>query len=308
MRNKILRGIGFLSGLIIILSVLSAFMTPPKEVYNAVAVDKKISAFNEEPENTIDIIFTGDSEAYSAFCPSLIWESRGYTSYVCANSLQRLCDTYALIESAFETQSPKVIIIETNCIYRYPGIEKDSDDVTVNCAEKVFPILKYHSRWKSVIANYFGSESEYLSEKEEKGFKIRNGVKGYYGGEYMKETTSAKEIPEESIEYLQKIRDLCDKNGASLLFVSTPSPVNWNYSKHNGIQNYADKYDIPYIDLNLMNDEIKIDWSTDTKDKGNHLNVKGATKVSNFIAQYLKDNYDLTDHREDSAYSSWNVN
>ena len=45
---------------------------------------------------------------------------------------------------------------------------------------------------------------------------------------------------------------------------------------------------------------------TDTRDGGNHLNYSGATKMTKYIGQYLKDNYTLNDYRHDPHYEQWN--
>ena len=48
-----------------------------------------------------------------------------------------------------------------------------------------------------------------------------------------------------------------------------------------------------------------IDWSKDCLDKGDHLNASGAERVSIYLAAYLKENYDLPDHRGEEAYASY---
>ena len=51
--------------------------------------------------------------------------------------------------------------------------------------------------------------------------------------------------------------------------------------------------------------DLKINWKKDTKDKGNHLNYRGAKKVTKYLGNYLKKTGLLEDHRKDSKYESW---
>ena len=171
--TKVVRSIGFLTGLLILMVVLSAIFAPKREIYNATAVDEKQRSLKEEPEDTIDVIFAGDSESYSAFSPLQIWTEYGFTSFVCGTSAQRLCDTYALLQETFETQSPEVVVLETNCLYRFAGIAKETDDKVMAGLSRYLPVFQYHSRWKTYLS---GGDSE-SSESQLKGFRKRKTVK-----------------------------------------------------------------------------------------------------------------------------------
>ena len=59
------------------------------------------------------------------------------------------------------------------------------------------------------------------------------------------------------------------------------------------------------VDGNL--EKIGIDWHTDSPDGGDHMNPRGAAKVTAWIGDYLRRNYDLPDRREDPAYENWNL-
>ena len=144
MLKKILRAVGFMTGLAIILAVTSIVLKPKSDVYNAVGVDKKTKDFNKEAEQSLDLVFLGDSESYSAFNPLQMYSEQGYTSYVCGTSLQRLCDTYVLLQESFKTQSPKVVVLETNCFFRFSGLAEDDSDKIMNTFSRVVPVHMYH--------------------------------------------------------------------------------------------------------------------------------------------------------------------
>lgn len=305
--KKIASSAIFLSGLALILAVLSAVITPYGEVYNIIDVEKKTSYFSKEAKNTIDVIILGDSETYSAFNPLQIYKEQGITSYVCGTHAQRLCDTLSILETTLETQSPEIVVLETNCLFRYAGVKPQMTDRTLYEVSQYLPVLKYHNRWKQVFSTINPSEQKKLErEHMRKGFKLRTDVTPYTGGAWMHESENRKAFGEKVEEYLTKIYELCDQNDIELLLVTTPAPDNWTYEKHNTVSDWADKKGVMYLDMNLKTEELQIDWEKDTRDGGDHLNFAGATKVTAFWGSYLKGNYALSDHRQDEVYSSWN--
>ncbi len=306
--GKIARFVGFFGGLFLILLGLSDYFEVESAVYNVVLVDQKVAEIKNEKENTIDVIIAGDSECYAAFSPIQMWKENGFTSFLCATSAQRLCDTYYLLQKAFETQSPELVVLNTNLMYRSASDVKKSEDKYIKLIGEYVPMFRYHTRWKSFVAQNVLNEDEidnYTKDQKLKGFRVRHSVKSYDGGDYMLETENAKNISKEAIEYMDKIKALCEENNCELLLVSIPSAKNWTYEKHNAVDKWATDNSVDYIDLNLMLGEIGIDWATDTKDAGDHLNYEGAKKVSEYFGLYLDEQYDLPDHRDDEEYSDW---
>ena len=106
--------------------------------------------------------------------------------------------------------------------------------------------------------------------------------------------------------WTDRITRLCKEKNISLLLVGVTSPKNWDYSRHNTVNDYAVKNNIPYLDLNLYTQDIKLDWNRDSRDGGDHLNTCGAEKLSRYLGSYLAAHYPLTDHRSDESYSEWN--
>lgn len=62
----------------------------------------------------------------------------------------------------------------------------------------------------------------------------------------------------------------------------------------------------PVINFNTeeMYQELDIDWDKDFYNS-KHLNYIGAEKYTAWLTKYLKEHYDLEDHRGDAKYDSW---
>lgn len=48
-----------------------------------------------------------------------------------------------------------------------------------------------------------------------------------------------------------------------------------------------------------------MDGSMDYSMDYNHYSINGAIKISSYLGDYLADNYDLPDRREDDGYDKW---
>ena len=254
-----------------------------------------------EPGRSLDAIFIGDSEAYSSFSPLQMWEEHGFTSYVSATSGQRLTYGYRLLEKALRSQKPKVVVFETNSIYS----PIKPDDAVLSLFQNKLPVFEYHDRWKSLDAQDFLGKPSATWSDPLKGFVVNRGVNPADAVNHMTPSSEALPVDVANRQYITAMVEACRANGATPVFVSTPSTVNWNYARHNAVAAFAAEHDLTYLDLNLMQDKVPIDWKTDTHDKGDHLNYRGAVKVSTYLGAYLKQAFDLPDHRADDAFAAW---
>ncbi|MDY4195514.1 MAG: SGNH/GDSL hydrolase family protein [Bariatricus sp.] len=261
--------------------------------------NKSLFRIQREPQDSIDVIVLGDSLSYASISPMELWEEHGITGYVCGQSGQKIQETYHMLETAFETQSPKLVILETNTLFRgRTGLEGIKETIEA-WGNYYIPIFRGHDIWKSFLIDKKYPEESY------KGFSFRCDVQPYKKGNYMLETEQKEEMPDIVVKYMESIQKLCYKKGAELLLVGTPSPVNCNYRRHNSISAYAESNSLDYLDMNLRLDEIGIDWETDSLDKGDHLNLSGAEKVTKYLGDYLEEYYELPDHRGENSYRGW---
>ena len=121
----------------------------------------------------------------------------------------------------------------------------------------------------------------------------------------MVETDKRAKIPGSSIIAVKQMQKLCEEKDMDLLLLEMPSESSWSYKRHNAVKDFAEEHNLPFVDLNLDRDRFDFDWTTDSRDGGNHLNSAGARKVTRFIGEYLKEHYDLPDHREDPDFNIW---
>lgn len=263
--------------------------------------NKNVYQILKEPENSIDVVIAGDSLSYTSIIPMKMWEDKGITSYAAGQPGQTIQEAYHMLKSMFRNQSPKLVLLETNTLFRDETGISGLKEILEEIGNYYIPLLRGHDIWKSVLAG-----KKYKLEMY-KGFSFRCEIAPYKKGKYMIKSTDFEKIPDSSVIYMKKIRKLCDKNNAKLVLVSTPSPANYSYPRHNGLKSYAENYSMDYLDMNLDLNKIGINWETDSLDNGDHLNLLGAWKTTKHLEKYLSRHYKLVDHRNDRKYRLWDI-
>ena len=289
----------FIGGLALLLLVASKLVTPKSfGTKDSSIQDAMANAIMDEPEQTIDLLILGDSETYSSMIPLQLWKDYGITGYNCGTPAQNLGYSMDFLKKAFQKQTPKVVILETNAIYR----DFSYAEAVKYKMDRKFSIFSYHNRWKS-FSKKAGQTSVYADNT--KGYVFSDAIAAADAGEYMKLTSEKETISAKSLTYLDDIAAFCKKKNAKLVLVSTPSVVNWNYRRHNSVQEVANRLGVEYIDMNVLTENIPINWDTDTRDHGDHLNYSGAYKVTSYLGEMLSGWEVLPDHRFDQKYTAW---
>jgi len=260
---------------------------------------------DDEDTGTLDYIVLGDSECCTSFSPMELWAQYGYVGYNCGVFAQRAQDAFYNFETILESQKPKVVLLETNLSFTSQNEMRIAQNACDHLFGNLISLYKYHNEWKNLFLRQLKSDPSEVKSNAWKGFRTSSQVTPYTGGNYVTQTANVQEIQEPQLTYLDKIVELCRSNNIELILYTVPSPRNWSYAKHNGMAAYANANGLAYVDLNLLQDEVGIDWSQDTYDKGDHVNTAGALKVTAYLGGYLHDNTRLPDRRSDSAYSAW---
>ncbi|MCI9112053.1 MAG: hypothetical protein HFJ99_05780 [Eubacterium sp.] len=323
--------ITFMLVFVILLQVLSAGSFSK---LNALSYKNKFNraySFLTEPENTVDIAGIGSSDLYSAFVPMQLYEKYGYTSTVISSPHQTCLKSYSFLEELLKCQHPKVLIIETDMFYEgapefnSKKIKKDNTSVIKrkisafleNFSEKrfedmietQFSIFTFHDKWKQT--KFFSSDDSKKDTKAsvscDHGYNFNDSIKPAQANDNMNPTDISEPIPEDNLNYLNKMVDLCREKGIDVVLVEMPTQHSWNYYRHNTVQAFADENKLRFIDFNLMFEELQLDIKLDYRDGGDHLNYYGATKTTAYLSDFLNETYSdiLTDKRNDENYSFW---
>ena len=282
-----------------------------------------------------DVIFIGDCEVYENFSPITLWEEYGITSYIRGSAQQLIWQSYYLMEETFRYETPKVMVFNVLSMkYDTPQSTGDQDQreaynrmtldgmrlssskwnsIKASMTEEekqweaqysyLFPILRYHDRWSQLTADDF---RYWLSRPQvsDNGYLMQVGVKPLQD-EYMERPLVDYTLGETSWYYLDKMVELCEKNGTQLVLLKAPSlsPVWWPQWDEQ-VEKYAQEKGLLYINMLDYQQEIGIDWSTDTYDAGLHLNVYGAEKASRWFGEILQRQCNVPDRSENAELAA----
>ncbi len=276
--------------------------------------------YNETTDH--DVVFIGDCEVYECFTPPTLWQEYGITSYVRGSAQQLIWQSYYLLEETLKRETPKAVVFNVLSIkYGKPqseaynrmtldGMKWSGSKVSAIHASMteeedflsyVFPLLRFHSRWSDL-----GEEDwKYLFHRDtvsHNGYLMQTGIDPKTNsrpGVQLADYT----LPEIGFDYLEKMRLLCEKKGVELILIKAPTN-NWKYYWYDEwdaqIVSWANEKGVDYYNFIPLDEEIGLDWSTDTYDGGVHLNVYGAEKLTTYFGKILTEKYGFTDRRGDA--------
>ncbi len=298
---KVIRFLIFIGIILMLLSIGSYFVNPLRCEMDNVAFEGEVyfSGLLSEENDTVDVVILGNSQTFGLLSPMHLWQSHGTASYIAGKPGLRLSEEYYCLKTILKKQTPKLVILEVNNIFDAIGLLRETKHAIANTFGYYFPIIKYHSIWKKYVSE------DKPKTRHHNGFSIRADVVPYEGGDYLTYTDELEQTDAITMHYFNKIIDLCRQNEIEVLLVYAPSPSTFSYKKHNTIQSYADTNNIPFVDMNILNDEIGINLQTDLLDGGEHVNVYGTLKMTAYLDNYLADNFSLPDRRQDERYAKW---
>lgn len=238
------------------------------------------TGFLAEPENTLDCIVFGNSDAYSGFVPSTFYECTGLSAYVSGVPNQSMDKINELLEKALEKQAPKTVILEADCLYT-------ESSYIFNKLDRATKLFQYHSRWKELEKTDFTTlPKENGGRDPDRGYVYSCEKLSAQNTMYMSNNICKAELSEGNKAKLSHFVGECRKRGIRVIVLKVPSTDEWNFERSKAVEEFTIGLGAEYLDMNRA-DDYSIDFENDFKDGGNHQNVFGAKKTTEYIAKYL---------------------
>lgn len=290
----------------------------------------RFAGFYAEEKNSIDVLMLGSSTVGTSFCAPYMWDKYGFTSYPLSSNSQRPKAMKYLIEEGMRYQAPSLIVIEMrtfiaddeemaedeahireivdNMQYSWHRIE------TINAVAEHFDdkwsfyvdLFKYHSNIGMLIRPEQWKYYNYSTKSIEKGFVIKNHVEQFRIEDKPDlYTEERKPIPQNQEEVLRDLLVYLKDNNLEALFVATPRA---GFDDYEAMMNYCEDIvegeGYKFLNLNYKYDEMQFSYRTDIDD-GAHTNVWGALKCSDYLGQYIRDNYDIKNSHSEKVRNDW---
>ena len=275
---------------------------------------RKVEGFYAEEENSLDFVFVGSSQMFTTVVPAVLWQEYGITSYDFGANEQPMYLSYYYIKEALNYQKPKAIVLEVSYCkgidYSHEGVHRiNLDDLRMGKVklEAIFDIVPPEDRWSYIfeLAKYhdtwtgLNQESlEYITADKHNPYKgYTPSMEGISDGgifnEEIAKITERAELPEFSLNYMEKIIALCKKEDVDLVFLKTPNDHIHNQQYYNAVADLAKANDIPYLNLNgEMAGQL-------------HNHVLHAETITKRIGEWLTGLYEITDKRNHPEYAQW---
>jgi hypothetical protein len=272
---------------------------------------------DDEDMSEVEVALIGGSHAVNGFNPTAIWRSSRIKAYNFSFAGEPMYMTYAYLKELFKKRTFRLVVVDLyyiglqnqyfshdNYVFgvvRNMKWSKDKLDFIQNCVSReerwkyYFPFYSYHSKWSNPAANDFWLGSDYHFERyadEPVSF------------EAWDDTEQIADMPENSEIYLRKVIELIQENNCEVLLTGLPHRYNdayapdvWvedEYPVYNCAKKIAAEYGVEVLQYNdTILKEIGFVPEADMYNKG-HMNIYGSEKVSAYLGEYIKNNYNVT--------------
>lgn len=270
----------------------------------------------------IDLVFLGSSHCYYGIYPELLWEEQGIAAFDLAVSAQDRDSTYYQLKELLKTQHPKVVVVdiygicyeehlvESNVYRNYLSMKFSLNSIrhimTYTEQEKQKELL---ARWPIIHTRYRElKEYDFVPYEPSiigRGSLITWNITVVEEGNGVNRCETVQPLNDKNQEWVQNLIKLSEEEDFNLVFTLIP----WKREDEkqailNGFKKYIKDKEITFIDFTELTEELNICSETDWTDP-EHLNARGAEKLTRYLGEYLTIQYALPDRRGEAGYHQW---
>ena len=287
-------------------------------------------SFHSLPEDTLDIVVLGSSNAQYSYVPEFTYLDNGLYSYVLGSACQPIKVSYQMLKETLKTQSPKLVVLEVyttmpissvcgddSCYvlagYQMRGKEREETFNYLDSSkaeEYNNEFINNHNNWRNITSL---DELKPLDENKVDTTSIDTSfgfIFNWMGHDYTNkwfpnvyEEDLDVQLDSEDLQALNDILALCKENDIELLLYKTPidSISQEDQSYLHKVWQWADENDVKYIDFIELAPKLGlyINEYTDSI----HAYMNGAGVMTNYIDDFIKHNYSFN-HVENEIWEN----
>lgn len=286
--------------------------------------------FYAQSRNSVDVLILGNSHANAGINGNIIEADLNVNVSSLATRGQNIYQAYYCALEAYNYQTPKVLIIENFLFYeRLTRSEFIDQDPNINdylkryltfegkkigrvklieskalfngsIVENMFSAIKKHDQW-----NNFDKIRDRIYNQDivtgNTGITVMDHAKVEIYNSHPKFDLDKYNVLPDEYEALKQIVELAKEKGTEqIILLTVPffkgyrDRIDYN-SLQDPLKQFAQENEkVEYVDLNsVFNDWDNTFFSNDPVGYNQHLNYKGAIKVSNYISSIFKSNFKM---------------
>ncbi len=328
--NTVIRALAFLLILCTVIYVLCDLF----EHENGL-MSRRYETFYSLERNTVDGIFVGTSGVDRYWMAGKAYADHGLTVYPLSTDSQPSWLIPEIIDEARRSQDLKLVIIDIRSFVSTPSatdgdqpevaarrvidtmdflsvnrlqsvfkttkvLEEINPELDTNALELYFSFIKYHSRWNE--SNFSFTElkdykSQYL------GFYVLEyaTIKSMEGFPEYERTDIRSSLDPVCEAALNDLFAYLEDKDFEVLFINTPHymPI-YEAGRTNTVCDMVAEAGYKYLNYDMEDNLINV--NRDYYDDG-HVNYYGAVTFTDMFSEYLLENYELCDYRDDERVS-----
>lgn len=286
--------------------------TQSREVLRDKSESEALGKILSMPDDSYEVVLAGSSHMQYGIQPYILEEEFGIKACNTSTAAQSVPTTYYVVKEMIERHSPKVVAVDLFCLF-YPEnyftktrFHQAIDNFTLNKnkAEAIVDLADedksefflnyslYHGRWKELTRYDYTIHTE-VDEKRQ-----LLDVVTPFENDFVPLSKEVKgEIPEVSLEYLEKLVELCEETETELILTVVPYRADvdnndvtgvYQQSLYNTCEELAEQWNVDYINMLYNLVDMGFDYSSDMAEFS-HLNKSGSEKVTRYFGSIISD-------------------